>query len=557
MAALLITLPLWRGDGVIKVNRDDPVFFQWMLVHAARIFTDGDNPFLAEQMNAPFGVNLMANTSMLALAIPLTPVTLLFGPYASFLIVTTAGLAGTAFAWYYVLSRHLVRQRVAALIGGAFCGFAPGMIAHANGHPNIISQFLVPFIVLAVLRLPDAERWRRNGLTLAGLVIIQVFVNEEVLFLTALSLIAFVLLYLVQRLGEAPRIVTTSWKAVALCAVTAGVTLAFPLYWQFFGPANYIGLPPGVNWFCTDLYAAHSVASESLTGSSTSAQGLASSPSEENTFFGTPLLFVLLGVVLVLVRSAAARSLMVTVVLIWGLSLGPHISIKGQDSGISGPWEPLTDLPIFSSVVPTRLGVQLIPMIGLLLALAMDRFRPSRLRPAFVLIVVAALLPIVPTQISISDPQLPATPRFFTSGTWRSHLPDDAVVLPLPPGRTGYLSAMQWQIDTNLEFTIVGGYYLAPLPGDPTRRAAFGPAYPPTMRLFWYVGEGGGEVYLSAEHRRLAQEDLSAYHVTTLVLPVHHERATEIEAAARQLFGLPELVDDVLIWDVRAFADTG
>jgi hypothetical protein len=35
------------------------------------------------------------------------------------------GLTGTAAAWYFVLSRHLVRSGVAAFLGGAFCGFLP------------------------------------------------------------------------------------------------------------------------------------------------------------------------------------------------------------------------------------------------------------------------------------------------------------------------------------------------------------------------------------------------------------------------------------------------
>jgi len=93
-----VTWGLWRGDGVLQENRDDPIFFQWMLEHAARIFTHGDNPFFAEQLNAPFGLNLMANTSALGWTIPLVPVTLLFGPWISFLVMTTVGLAGTAYA---------------------------------------------------------------------------------------------------------------------------------------------------------------------------------------------------------------------------------------------------------------------------------------------------------------------------------------------------------------------------------------------------------------------------------------------------------------------------
>jgi len=555
--ALVVTFPLWRGDGVLRENRDDPIFFQWVLLHAARIFTDGDNPFFADQVNAPFGINLMANTSVLGLAIPLVPVTLLFGPYASFLVLITSGLAGTAFAWYLVLSRHLVSRWIAALIGGAFCGFAPGMIAQSNGHPNISNQFLVPFLVLTTMRLRDTGQWRRTGLTLAGLVIYQVFINEEVLFLTALVLGVFTLLWAAQRRAEFRSVAGPALKALGLCAAVAGVTLAIPLYWQFFGRSAYSGLPVGVQEFGTDLLATSGYARESILGSASAAHRLASSAAEENTFFGTPLLLVLLGVLVVLIRSAAARALVATLVVFWGLSLGPHVRVGGELTDVTGPWYLLAELPLFESVVPTRFGLALIPMIGVLLALAVDRFRPAEFRPLWTAVVVAVLLPIAPTPLTVSPPHVTPTPTFFTSGSWRKEVPPGGVVLPLPPGFVTYLTAMSWQLDTNLDFRIVGGYYLAPVPGDPSRRASFGPAYPPAMRLLWYIGERGGDVYVSDEHRQLAREDFAVHRVTTLVLPARHPKADDVRRLVDQLVGPGERVDDVWVWDVRAFVAAG
>jgi hypothetical protein len=554
--SIFVTWGLWRGDGVLLENRDDPIFFQWMLEHAARIFTHGDNPFFGEQVNAPFGLNLMANTSALGWTIPLVPVTLLFGPWISFLVMTTVGLAGTAYAWYHVLSRHLVDNRAAAVVGGVFCGFAPGMISQANGHPNIISQFLVPFIVLVVLRMRDPQRWRRNGLVLAGLVIYQTFINEEVLFLTALVVTVFVVLWAIQRPAEARPLVVPTLKAAGLCLAVAGTVLAYPLYWQFFGPSAYHGLPLGVQEFGTDLYAVKAYARESVLGSPATSNGLASSGSEENTFLGVPLLYVLIGVAVVLARWAAGRALLVTLVLFWWMSLGPHVKIAGELTSMRTPWYWVSQLPLFDSVVPTRLGLALIPMIGVLLALAIDRFQLPRYRIVWLAVVVASLLPIAPTPLETSAPHVPRTPVFFTSGAWRGVVPDNGVVLTTPPGWVPYLTAMSWQVDTNLEFRIVGGYYLAPVPGDPTRRANFGPAYPPTMRLLWYVGEGG-DALISDEHRRLAAEDLRMYQVTTMVLPVDHPRAERVRSVVDLLVGPGKRIDDVWVWDVREFVARG
>jgi hypothetical protein len=555
--AVYVTWGLWLGNGVLRENRDDPLFFQWMLIHASRVFTHGENPFFAEQMNAPYGLNLMANTSTLGWTLPLAPVTILFGPWIAFLVMTTLGLAGTAYAWYHVFSRHLVASRVAAIIGGAFCGFAPGMISHANGHPNIVSQFLVPFIVLTVLKLRDPARWRRNGLVLAGLVIYQAFINEEVLFLTALIMIVFVLLWAVQKPREARKLAVPALKASGLCLVVAGAVLAYPLYWQFFGPSSYHGLPLGVQTMGTDLLAVKSYASESVLGSKATSHALASSGSEENTFFGLPLLYVLLGVAVVLARSAAGRALMITLLWFWWLSLGPNVLVNGQPTDVRTPWYYIAELPLFNSVVPTRIGLALTPMIGVLLALAIDRFQPARFRVLWTAIVVAALLPIAPTPLATSPPHVPATPIFFTSGAWRDVIPKDGVVLSTPPGWVPYLSAMSWQLDTNLDFDVVGGYYLAPTPGDPSRRANFGPAYPPTMRLIWYVGEGGVDALITDEHRRQAVKDFREYKVTTLILPVTTPRADLVKNTVDLLVGPARLVEDVWVWDVREFVANG
>jgi hypothetical protein len=333
--------------------------------------------------------------------------------------------------------------------------------------------------------------------------------------------------------------------------------LAVPLWWQFDGPQSYHGLPVGVQEFGTDLLAATSYSRETFVGSMESVHKLASSAAEENTFFGLPLLLVLLGLVVIAWRrSPAARSLAVTLVLFWGFSLGPHIRINGRLTDVKGPWYPLSTLPLFDSVVPTRLGLALIPMVGVLLALGLDRFRSDRFRPALVAVTIAALLPIAPTPLTVSPPHVPSTPTFFTSGAWREWVPPGGVVLTAPPAWVSYLGAMQWQLDTNLEFRIVGGYYLAPIPDDPTGRANFGPAYPPTMRLLWYVGETGAEVYVSDAHRQLAREDLRQYGVTTIVLPVSNPNVARVKVAAQQLFGPPTWVDDVWVWDVREFAGT-
>ncbi|HEY0698418.1 MAG TPA: hypothetical protein VGD43_11485, partial [Micromonospora sp.] len=232
LAAVAVTANLWRPDRMVPM-RGDQILFEWMLARAARAVVHLENPLYSDQLNAPGGVNLMANTSVLGLGLPLTPVTLLFGSRAAFVVAVVGCLAGTATAWYLLLSRCLVRSRTGAAIGGAFCGFAPGMISQAGGHLHMIAQFLVPAICWAAFSDGTSVRPRR-GVLLGVLVTAQVFLGEEVLLFLVLAAGVFTVAYAVaDRLAARRRAVPLAGR-LAVGAVTAAVPLAYPLWFQFF-----------------------------------------------------------------------------------------------------------------------------------------------------------------------------------------------------------------------------------------------------------------------------------------------------------------------------------
>jgi len=108
--ALYVTSSLWLNpDHGSATDPQDQAFFEWMLAHGARVISDGAYPFFSDRMNYPDGVNMMANTSVLAVSLPLAPVTLLFGPHVAFNVFLTLALSLTGISWYFVLSRQFVR----------------------------------------------------------------------------------------------------------------------------------------------------------------------------------------------------------------------------------------------------------------------------------------------------------------------------------------------------------------------------------------------------------------------------------------------------------------
>src|SRR4029079_644505 len=125
----------------------------------------GDFSLVTDRLNAPDGVNLMSNASHILHGVLMAPVTVLFGPGVSFAVLVALNLAATATGWYLLFARELRLHRGAAMVGGIFTGFAPGMIAQSNSHLHMPAQWLVPPIVWFVLRLTRARTPRQIVVT--------------------------------------------------------------------------------------------------------------------------------------------------------------------------------------------------------------------------------------------------------------------------------------------------------------------------------------------------------------------------------------------------------
>ncbi len=200
LLAFWVTARLWANPANgMRDNPTDLAQFEWMMAHGARVVTEFAYPFISDRMNVPESVNLMANTSVLSVSLPMTPITLLFGTVPPFLVFLTLGMIATATAWYFVLSRVLVGARGPAWLGATFCAFAPAMVSHANAHPNIVSQFVVPLIIWRTVRLAEPGRWLRNGVLLALVIVWQAFLNLEILLMTAIGLGVVILALVIGR----------------------------------------------------------------------------------------------------------------------------------------------------------------------------------------------------------------------------------------------------------------------------------------------------------------------------------------------------------------------
>ncbi|MGY3515719.1 hypothetical protein ACVMYR_05340 [Micromonospora sp. PTRAS2] len=561
LIAFWVTLRFWSNPAHgVRDNRSDQALFEWMLAHGARVVTDFAYPFGSDRMNVPDGVNLMANTSVLSISLPMTPITVLFGPRTAFLVFLTGGMIATATAWYFVLSRVLIGARGPAWLGAGFCAFAPAMVSHANAHPNIVSQFVVPLIVWRTLRLADGGRWLRNGVLLGLVIVWQAFINLEILLMTAIGLGVVVVALALGR-PDLRRQARPFLAGLAVAAVLSAALLAYPLYVQFFGPGAYEGLSRLIRGYRTDLAAFTAFARESVAGNPEANRELVKNPTEENGFFGWPLVVLVGAIVWWLRRSPVVLGLAAVGLLFAVLSLGREIQFEGRATGVAGPWAALEDLPILHSVVPTRWALATVPIVGVLLALGADRARrlardhPAarpQIRFATATVLTMALLPAFPTPLPSA--RLDPVPEFVTSGAWRPYVAGGRSVVTLPLPDTDYPDPLRWSAATGLDLPLARGYFLGPdtRPRAPEGRIALFTAPPrPTSSFFITIRRTGQVPPVTPLTRVSAVDDLRYWRAGVVVLGPH-EHADALRRGMTELTGIrPTYTGGAWVWDVR------
>jgi hypothetical protein len=571
LAAMAVTAGLWADPAgqVIANNSADQYFFEWVLTYTAHAVTHGTNPFFTPMMNAPLGVNLAGNTAITILGLLLMPVTLLFGAAVTFVVALTLSISMTAYAWYWVLHRQAGVSRGAAILAGAFCGFAPGMMSHANAHLNFTAQFILPILIWRLVRLTRTvattrRTTLRDGVILGLLAAAQYSIGAELLFFTGFAVGVYALTWSIPRRRVAARLVRRVAGRLAVGVTVTAAILAYPIWMQFFGPQAYHGT--GFDDFgpAENLLSFSSLRSGSIGGDLWHWQELAVNAAEENTYFGPVLLLLIVACLWRLCRQhdrrsslavPSARALSVTALVIAVLSLGPRLRIGDRFTAIRLPWAMLHYVPLFNSALPGRLALLLTPIVAYVLAVSFDDVRrsPQRVSRRWILVGVAAiaLLPLVPLPISTGARS--ALPRFFTSGEYRDYLPAGRTVVSLPASTSVTPDAQRWQTATGFAFPIDGGYFLGP---GADGRSHVGPVPTPTYQLFKTTAATGEPPTVTDWDRQQARADLAFWRAGLIVLAdpkpgigdgyARHYAA--LHQMATDLFGPGQHVDDVTLW---------
>ncbi|MGK5640648.1 dolichyl-phosphate beta-glucosyltransferase [Streptomyces sp. URMC 126] len=546
---------LWAAPGTAYLvdSASDQQQWEWFFAVTADNIAHLRDPFFTDLQNHPYGVNLMANTTMMGVSVPLAPLTIALGPHVTWAVVLTGGVAATAWAWYRLLAKRFVRARWAAALGGGFCAFAPPMVSHGTAHPNFAVLFAIPLIIERALRLCDGGRTRRDGVILGLLLVYQVFLGEEVLLLAVTGLLLFAFAYAVAAPGTARRAAGPLLRGLGVAALVAVVLLAVPLYRQFFGAQSYHSVLHGSAG--NHPFALLEFATRSLAGDERVAASLSMNRTEENAFFGWPLILLATVLVIRMRRRPLVRALGFTALAAAVLSLGRDIPLPGTDHTLPGPWRVVGRLPLFESVIESRTAMVCVPALGILLALACDRLAARRARGeraegrrlAAGAALAVALVPLLPTPYRTVE-RAPV-PAFVADGHWRDYVRPGRSLVPVPVPDPGQATALGWQVRADFGFTLPGGYFNGP--DGPDRRGIYGPVPTVTAELLKKVRETGRAADVDDRTRHAFGRDLATWRADAIVLPPQ-DRADPLRETVERLTGTrPRWVGGVWVWDVR------
>jgi hypothetical protein len=453
----------------------DPSLFLWFFQWPATALAHGHNPLFSRALFHPGGINLLAQTSVLGLSIPLTPVTWIWGPVAALNVASTLAPALSAFSAFMVL-RRWVRWTPARFAGGLLYGFSPFVLTSLQfAHLMVAALMLLP-LMLAVLddivvRQAHTARW--GGIWLGVLLFFQFFLSSELLAVIALTVLAAgAVMVLAAAAGNRPALrqrLPHALEAVVIAAVVGGLLLIYPVWFALEGPAHLPGLIwpnigaiggyDGPSFVSANLAHGHNVLSGGITG-------YEGAPLPSSGYLGWGLLGVLAAGLVVWFRDRRVLFFGGLLVLCVWFSLGER-----RSSWNLVPARVMAHLPVLENVIEQRFMAIGFLAAAVLLAIVLDHVHTDLPRwlslhgvGARVVGIGAALgvaaLALVPIGTTFAS-SLPFAMRPVIVPRWYTEvgptLTPDRVVLSYPVAFSGIQSAMDWQAVDNMSYSQAGG----------------------------------------------------------------------------------------------------
>lgn len=499
---LLVSLAMWwhvwtaRPSAVMTCGCTDAGRAVWYLEWSAYAVSHGHNLLHSNWLFHPAGFNLLTDTSIPAVGLAMTPVTLLFGPVVGVNVAETLIPVLTGLAMFWLLQRW-VTWTPAAVVGGLVYGFSAFVIVQlAFGWINLAFVGLLPLMVACVDELFVRQRARpvRVGLALGLLVAVELFVGAEMVLIVAVSgVVAVVMLVVYAAARDATdlrRRLPYALRGTGAAAAVALVLLAYPVWLFVAGPGHLSGELWSTNVpgdlgnvagnFWSHLGVWGPLNARQLAQEAPVLGGYRGAPLPSSSFLGIGWLAVM---VAGLVWWRRDRRMWV----FGGLGLVAAVISLRVGGGSWGPWALVDHLPLFRDAVQSRFSAVVDLCAAVILAIVVDRVRsvlagssgigaaaaaggaaptgwPAGWRWSGVvsglLALSVAAVAIAPVAAALA-PNLPLTvqpvivPRWFVDVA--PQLPPGRVVLAYPFATADSQSSIPWPAIDRMSFAMPGG----------------------------------------------------------------------------------------------------
>ena len=205
------------------------------------------NPWATRAIAAPVGVQLGLHALLPLPGVLLAPVTLIFGPSASYNLLSIA-LPGLLCYATYRVARLWLRSQPGAIAAGAFFGLSSMLVWRSWYHLNLaLGELFIPIALEAAVRLTRRPGWRQA--VILGVVLgAAVLTDQEMAVLVIIVAVLTLAPWLLRRTAPGPVVKQSVAKlrAAGLAAVVA-LVLASPQLIAIMQQARSGGMtsPPG------------------------------------------------------------------------------------------------------------------------------------------------------------------------------------------------------------------------------------------------------------------------------------------------------------------------
>jgi len=176
----------------------DVASYVWDLWWVAHQLIHLGNPWFTGQMAAPVGIQLGFDTTMPLAGLIMSPVTLLFGPAASFNLLTIV-MPGLLCYVMYRAARLWLRSQAGAIAAGAFFGLSSMLAEQDWAHLNIaVGTLFLPLTVEAAVRL-RRNPGRRQAVIMGLVLAASLLVNQESAVMAAILAALLLIPWLVRH----------------------------------------------------------------------------------------------------------------------------------------------------------------------------------------------------------------------------------------------------------------------------------------------------------------------------------------------------------------------